>query len=297
MRIPVEHTDMEPLVLYCKSYKNDVLRARELVKSVQKYNKDLLPFYISVPAADMDLFRQKLDGLSFTLLKDEDILLANPKHSLDLMREMPGNQLQQVVKSEFWRLELCKNYVMVDSDAYFIRPFTIEDFMFDEKTPYTVMHEGRDLLGFAARRGKQKIVDNFKKDRILGRKYFNRLGRTYDFGPLPIVCSSLVWKMLEEKYMTPRNMSFADFIQEYPNEMLLYGEALLHYLPIRLMPVEPLFKVFHYKEQYEESVELGETEEIIAKNFLGIIKQSNWDFSLDLLPRKKRTWKSLWMKR
>lgn len=46
----MEATDMETLVLYCKSYKNDVLRARELAESVQKYNTDHLPFYISVPA-------------------------------------------------------------------------------------------------------------------------------------------------------------------------------------------------------------------------------------------------------
>lgn len=288
---------METLVLYCKSYKNDVLRAKELAESVQKYNTDHLPFYISVPAMDVDLFREKLNGLTFTLIQDEDILQANPKHSVDLMHEMPGNLLQQVVKSDFWRLELCRNYVMIDSDAYFIKPFAHEDFMFDEETPYTVMHEGRDLLDFAARRGKQKIINDFMKDRIQGQKRFNRPGRIYDFGPLPIVCSSLVWKMLATKYMEPRNCSLADLIHEYPNEMLLYGEALLQYTPIRLMPIAPLFKVFHYKQQYEESCELGETEEIISQNYLGIIKQSNWDFALDLIPKKKRTWKSLWLKR
>jgi len=288
---------MKNLALFCKSYRNDVFRAIELAKSVQKYNTEHIPFYISVPAADMELFRNKLTGLTCTLIQDEDILQANPKHSIDLIHQMPGNLLQQVVKSEFWRLELCQNYVMIDSDAYFIKPFAHNDFMYDEETPYTVMHEGRDLLNFAARHGKHRIRNDFMKDRIQGQQRFDRSGRVYDFGPLPIICSSLVWKMLDEKYIATRNCSFSDLIREYPNEMLLYGEALLKYSPIRLMPIEPLFKVFHYKQQYDESKNIGETEEVISQNYLGIIKQSNWDFALDLTPKKKRTWKSLWMKR
>jgi len=288
---------METLVLYCKSYKNDVLRAKTLAESIQRFNADRLPFYISVPASDIALFEEHLNGLPCTLLRDEDILLANPRHSIDLMHEMPGGLLQQVVKSEFWRLEISRNYLMLDSDAYFIRPFLLEDFMFDDDTPYTVMHEGKDILDFAARRGMRKIRDNYTEARNQGKAYFNRLGRNYNFGPIPTICSSLVWKMLAERYAEPINKSFADLIREYPNEMIWYGEALLHYAPIRLMPIEPLFKVFHYKEQYQESQGLDETEKTIAENYLGIIKQSNWDFSLDFVSRKKRLWNSLWIRR
>jgi len=163
---------MDTFVIYCKSYKNDVLRARTLAESIQRFNTDQIPFYISVPAADMSLFEKQLKGFHCTLIKDEDILLTNPRHPIDLMHEMPGGLLQQVVKSEFWRLEICRNYLMIDSDSYFIRPFSIEDFMFDEDTPYTVMHEGRDLLDFAARQGKRKIKINYTTDRIQIKDYF-----------------------------------------------------------------------------------------------------------------------------
>jgi hypothetical protein len=288
---------MDTFVLYCKSYKNDVLRARTLAESIQRFNSDQIPFYISVPAADMSLFEEQLKGFHCNLIKDEDILLTNPRHPIDLMHEMPGGLLQQVVKSEFWRLEICRNYLMIDSDSYFIRPFSIDDFMFDEYTPYTVMHECRDLLDFAARQGKRKIKINYTKDRTQIKEYFNRKGRIYDFGPTPLICSALVWKALEEKHTGPGNFSFADLIRKYPSEMILYGEALLHYSPIRLMPIEPLFKVFHYIEQYKESLGLGETEKTIAENYFGIIKQSNWEFSLDFVARKKRSWKTLWIKR
>jgi len=152
-------------------------------------------------------------------------------------------------------------------------------------------------LGFAARNGLEKIRKNFVKDRSAAQKHFDRTGRIYDFGPTPIICNVNVWINLTERYAMPRKLSFADMITEFPNEMLWYGEALLHYKPIPIMPVEPLFKVFHYREQYEESLMLKEGERILAENFLGIVNQSNWDKSLDLIPRKRRNWKTLWLKR
>lgn len=288
---------MVPFVLFCKSYKDDVLRAKRLAETIQRHNLDRIPFYLSVPRADFLIFQEHLAGFDYTLLADEEILSANPRHSLTLTAEMPGNLLQQVVKSEFWRLKVCMHYLMIDSDSYFISDFSLCDFMFDPKTPYTVMHEGKDILEFAARSGIRKIRENYVRDRQQGQQYFNRLGRIFNFGPTPTICSSLVWSSLAEQFAEPKNLSFADMIREYPNEMLWYGEALLHYQSIRLIPVEPLFKVFHYREQYEESVKRGETEGMIAENYLGIIKQSNWDESLDLVRRKKRSWKTLWLKR
>ncbi|GFO54216.1 hypothetical protein GMSM_12230 [Geomonas sp. Red276] len=288
---------MDTFVLYCKSYRNDVLRARVLAESVARFNREGLTFYISAPEADLPLFREKLEGLSVTLIADEEILSANPRHSVKLMEELSGGLMQQIVKSEFWRLKLCKNYLMLDSDCYFIRDFGIADFMLDPDTPYTVMHEGKDLLEFAARKGMKKIREHYVKDRVKAQSFFNRPGRHYNYGPIPTICSAAVWESLANNYAEPRNLSFADLIGLSPGEMLWYGEAILAYAPIRLVPIEPLFKVFHYKEQYEESVALGVTEAVLAEDYLGVIRQSNWDRELDLVPKKRRTWRTLWLKR
>lgn len=288
---------METFVLFCKSYKNDVLRAKILVESIEKYNKERIPFYLSVPEADIELFREKLAGLTFNLLKDEDILRSNPRHSLGLMHEIPGGIQQQIIKSEFWRLETCQNYLILDSDAYFIRDFGIKDFMYDSEVPYTVLHEGKDLLQFAARKGMKKIKPSFNISLDFAEKYFQRPRKVFNFGPMPNVCSVKVWKALDEQFSGPRDMSFYDLLCIFSCEMFWYGEAMLKYQPIRLIPIEPLFKVFHYIEQYEESLMLGETEDMLAETFLGVIKQSNWDRQLDFIPRKKRTWKTLWLKK
>ena len=46
--------------------------------------------------------------------------------------------------------------------------------------------------------------------------------------------------------------------------------------PIDIVPVETLFKAFHYREQYEESKRLGDTEKSISENFMGIVLDTNW---------------------
>ena len=50
----------QSIVLYCKSYRRDFLRVKRLLISLQKYNRDKLPFYISTPTADRELLLEVL---------------------------------------------------------------------------------------------------------------------------------------------------------------------------------------------------------------------------------------------
>ena len=128
---------MNKLVLYCKSYDKDVNRAKQLLDSIVKYNADQIPFYISVPEKDVNLFKSVLGTEHYHLVTDESIDTDNA-----------GWHGQQIVKSQFWKLGVCENYVCVDSDCFFIKPFHISDFMFDEETPYTVCHEYKSFFEF-----------------------------------------------------------------------------------------------------------------------------------------------------
>ena len=40
---------MNNLVLYCKSYRKDFLRLKQLLASIETYNVDQIPFYVSTP--------------------------------------------------------------------------------------------------------------------------------------------------------------------------------------------------------------------------------------------------------
>lgn len=94
---------MKLFALYCKSYSSDLRRLVRLAQSVQQYNREELPFYVSVPEAELPLFQQYLTGLSVNLIADEDILKASPRINREQVQRMSGSMAQQVIKSELDR--------------------------------------------------------------------------------------------------------------------------------------------------------------------------------------------------
>jgi hypothetical protein len=268
---------MEPIVLYCKSYRGDVSRAQRLALSIQKFNEDEIPFYLSAPEADIQLFKEHLAGVNVNFICDEEIISANPKHNLEQIRLMPGTISQQVVKSEFWRLGLCENYVCLDSDNEFIRSFYINDFLAPDGHPYTVISEGKEFLEFCTRYYLPNVLVNFQKDSKQVQELFNRNGKHYSFGIPPLVWSKKVWLSLEKEVLVSRDQSFADLIVQYPHELRIYGETLLKYRAIPLWPCGDIFKNYLYQAQFFFDKKHGVTTEIISKNYLGIVRQSNWD--------------------
>lgn len=286
---------MVPLVLYCKSYRNDFHRLKQLAESVSRFNEDKIPFYVSVPRSDLSLFAPISEEYGFQLLPDEEILSRTFITGKTREPRLAGNIMQQVVKSEFWRLEISHHYLIIDSDSWFIRKFRASDFLHPSGYPYTVINEGRHSLLAAARSGNMKFLRQFRELRETARDLFNRSGRLYDFAPTPCIWSAAVWRGLFEDYAQPRGENFQDLIMRFSCETQWYGEYLLVKQPIPLHPVEPLFKCWHFEQDYNESLTLGESESVLALNYLGIVKQSNWDHQSDFERRKKRSWKTLWM--
>ena len=64
---------MNKIVLYTKSYSNDLERLKVSVESIKKYNKDNIPYYISVPSNEVSLFKNALDSSYVNILSDDDI--------------------------------------------------------------------------------------------------------------------------------------------------------------------------------------------------------------------------------
>lgn len=277
---------MTPIVvLFCKSYRDDVLRAQKLARSVEQFNRDRLPFYMCVPERDLDLFREKCPEPGINWVTDEDIVKSNSRLNLEEIRALPGGLAQQVVKSEFWRLGTSENYLCLDSDCYFIRDFGADSFVSSDGTPYTVMHESRELVHFAEIAGLPKIAQNRDRECADIMGLFGRDGRCWDFGPIPVVWNARVWRDLDQKYLQPHGQTLIDAIRRHPGELRWYGEALLAYKSIPLNPIEPMFRCYHYEEQYYFWKRAGETEEQLARHFLGVCLQSNWDKRLDLEKR------------
>lgn len=258
---------MDTLALYCKSYHQDVQRVKVLLDSIIRFNKDRIPFYISVPKEDIKLFQNTLSTDGHTLIEDELIISLNQSW-----------RNQQIVKSRFWTLDKSANYVMLDSDSYFIRNFYEKDFIHHGTTPYTVMHEQKDLFSWIAKNHSVLGFDpqsSFAEAREPIQTLFDRVGRLYDFGPSPVVWSNEVWNTLEQEYIKANDLTFEGLINTVASEFSWYGEWLLVRKPIEIWPIEPIFKVFHFMPQYIEYKQLGYTEEHWARNYLGVCMQSS----------------------
>lgn len=256
---------MDKLVIYCKSYKNDVQRVKVLFESLAQYNIDNIPFYISTPHKDKETFINTLGTKGWEWIDD---------NSIDPNTE--GWLGQQVVKSNFWKLNLCENYLCLDSDSYFIKPFYISDFLYKDNIPYTVIHEQKELLEWSIKNLPFDIKEGFKKNRTKIMDLLDRKGKLYDFGPSPFIWNRIVWEDLENHYLKPNNLTFKNLLEYSHSELTWYGESLLAFKSIPLHPTQPLMKVYHYKEQYIEDKNTGLTEQDISQNYLGIIMQSNW---------------------
>lgn len=272
---------MTPFVLYCKSYRTDLKRVIRLAESIQRFNTEKIPFYISVPNNDVQLFKEQLVGLGAEILSDQAILKASPHINSTQLDRMPGNLAQQVIKSEFWRLGLAAAYFCIDSDSIFIRPFFLSEFISDKGTPYTVIDQGQTLLEDALRHKKERVLSDFKTEAKNFQGIFNRVGRAYSFGPFPVVWHRAVWESLDQQYLQPNGLSFADAIQIAPVESRWYGEALLKYSAIPLMPCQPFFKVYHYAWQLDQDLRTQVDVEKLSQIYSGVIYQSAWERSMD----------------
>lgn len=266
---------MRDVVIFCKSYRHDLERAAVMADSVRRFNRDGLPLYISVPETDLELFQQRIGKDDVNWLRDEDVIRANPVLDLETYRTLPGHISQQIVKAEFWRVNPKQNCVCVDSDSRFIRDFFASDFLAPDGTPYTILHESKPFMEFCLTHGIRETERHFEAMSDEMRKVFGRVGPSYAFNPFPVIWSGKVWRALEAK-LEAEGSNIMQAIVAHPYESSWYGEALLKYQSIPLLPREPIFKAYLYFEEYERDRRDGMTEAELARFYLGVVYQSNW---------------------
>lgn len=280
---------MSDISIFCKSYRNDLERAVAMAESVRRFNRDSLPLYISVPRGDLDLFRSRIGTDGVNWLADEDIISANSTIDLGAYLALPGHISQQIVKAEFWRVNPCENCVCIDSDSRFIRDFFVRDFLSAEGHPYTILHEGKPFMVFCLASGVRETELYFEAMSNEMREYFGRQGPSYSYNPFPVIWSNKVWRALLPK-LEEEGINMLDGIVAHPYESSWYGEALLKYRPIPLLPKEPVFKAYLYLEEYEHDRKLGVDEAMLAQFYLGVVYQSNW-YPRRLQPLKRIAYK------
>lgn len=266
------------LILYCKTFGRDFQRLKRLYESIEKHNKDNIPFFISAPSAEKELLQKIIGTEGYEFVPDESIW--NFKYQMD------GWRSQQIIKSNIWKAVDTENYICIDSDQFFIKDFYVKDFIHPSGTLYSVVHENKEVQQYEKLFFGKNYKDNgyCKAVNAYRQAFGSHHGKVYDYGPPPYHWSVKVWKHFEDNYLTPNDLTFETFQlamqQNYKiafREAVTYGEYLLAARPIELHPISGVFKFYHWKEMYEfeQKTELGKLENIEA-NFLGVTLQSNW---------------------
>lgn len=279
---------MHNMSIFCKSYLNDLGRAAMLVESIRQYNSDSIPIYLSVPHPDLHAFKNKI-GTDLNWLTDEEIVETNPHNLLPTYLELPGQLSQQLVKAEFWRVNPAETYLCVDSDMRFIRNFSTQDFISPDGTPYTILHEGKELLEFWAASHLYQPLNDFLNTARVMQQRFGRSGPLYNFGPFPVIWNAQVWQRLSNM-LDSEGSNILKALVAHPHEASWYGETLLKFRPIQLLPKQPVFKAYLFLEDFERDQRLKINEQSLADFYLGVVYQSNW-YPKRLQPSKKFAYK------
>lgn len=266
------------IVLYCKTFHRDFERVKRLLDSIQKYNVDNIPFYISTPHTEQRLLEQVIGTDGYEYIADETLY--------DIQKPIAGWEQQMLVKMGATFKLPTANILVIDSDSFFIKDFYESDFIAYGDVPYTIIHENKQVAEYeAALKGGTYNDTGYAKAVRAYRELFGvKSNRIYDYGPNPHLWSTKVFKHMQEHYLGPNKLTLETLSiamkHQYNihfREPLTYGEYLLATNCIPIIPSGPLFKVYHWREMYEFEQGTGlETVSNIKKNYLGIIMQSNW---------------------
>jgi hypothetical protein len=153
--------------------------------------------------------------------------------------------------------------------------------MAPDNNPYTVIYQNKEFFQLAINRNHTKVVDNLQLEGDRVKALFARSGPNYYCPCPPFIWSAKVWRSLDEQFLLPKGITFWDISTEAHPETLLYLEALLQFKAIPLYPIEQLFRIYYYDWHFYLLKRLGESQEKLTKNYLGLIYQSNWDSGMD----------------
>jgi len=264
--------------MLCKSFSEDLEYAQRMVKSFHEFNTEGLKLFLVVPETELDLFGQFTCPTVEILSEDRlgQHLVDREVHGM-----RPGYINQEIVKLAFWELQLCSNYFCVDSDAEFIRPFGVKDFMFDSDTPYSVLVQDLELAVepeyfnqyWKSRESELKsIAEAVGLD---SRVILTCHGHT--------VFSAAVLKSFVKDFLTARGWVYADALEFSPYEFTWYNLWLQKSHVIDVHPREPWIKVFHNQSQHMEYLVRGITFTDITRGYLGVVVNSNYSRGLGVV--------------
>ena len=74
------------------------------------------------------------------------------------------------------KVHYIENYVCLDSDCVFIKPFSRSDFLAADGNPYTVIYQNKEFFQIAADRNYLKVAANLRREGEDVKGLFGRVG-------------------------------------------------------------------------------------------------------------------------
>jgi len=228
-----------------KSFKRDLERSVILYKSFEKYfiNAENIPFFIIIPVKDWQLF---LDRFSTLKLNNEIKKIPHFMTEQEVFQRCgdediseDGIRAQQVVKLCFGSTKLARNYLMMDSDNYFLRKFNYK-ILFDNympkttawKLPNSVIQNNKKLYqGY----GVSPILRNQEKMTVYDMRMFmkeffgNKYSDHYGFVMSPFLFNSDALFRMKDFIKEKGGYKFSHLIKLIGFEMQWYGEYIQQY--------------------------------------------------------------------
>lgn len=260
---------MYKFCFFLKTYAGDQVYLERLVGSFHKYNKQKIPMIMACPSSDINLF-QKYQCDLIKLIPEESICT---EVFIEDSIYTAGYLNQEIYKLAFWEINICENYMCLDSDALFLREFKIDEFMCDEDTPYTQLIEDKELeidpFYSAIWKPRRECIRKIEDAIEFHPKYLKTCHGFQIFS-----CKAL--KSLKEEFMIPRGYSYKDLIEISPYEFSWYNLWVQKSHCIPVVQIEPLFRCVHLSQQHILENLRGETLELISRAYIGVIVNSNF---------------------
>lgn len=278
---------MEKIAFLCKTFVNDFNYVKRLLTTFQKNNEQNIKMFIVFPKQDENIFYDKISKnllLNTEVIFEEtfsEYLIDEPLYCNAIPKEQeaypirPGYINQEIIKLAFHELNLAENYMPIDSDGEFLRPFAMADFIAEDGNPYTILEEDNELkvdpvyYNHCNWLGREKIIR-----KIYGEiDYSNRVMITaHGF----CIFSSKVLSDFKRNFMNKKKYTYKNLMEISSYEFSWYNLWLQKTQCIPIHYREPLFKYFHTKEQLiwykRQKITLSD----IRRGYLGIVVNSNF---------------------
>lgn len=269
------------------TYSGDLIPARKFIDSFNRFNRSNLKLYIVVSKEDSANFI-KFTSENVEIVFSEDIPTRFAEDSFNGIAK--GYLNQEVVKLSFHRLDLLDNYFCCDSDGEFVRDFYKTDFMGTSSLPLTVCVQDKELMS------DPSYEQTWRSREIQIRKI-------YDFYEISQpqfietchgfqVISSNTLKLLENEVLNPKAIDFIDLIKIVPYEFSWYT---IYHLKVETetFKSEPLFKCYHNETQLISDLVSGKGPSTIARGYVGVVVNGNFQHANRLLDRESNLGKVL----